>query len=74
MNDEGSYESEASSVALYRRARTLPAQIKELKAELPPKDSEGKRPPSPQLEQEIAELEKVSTFKTPCTPSKTPQD
>lgn len=44
-----------------RRARTLPDQIKELKAELPPKDSEGKRPPSPQLEQEIAELEKASS-------------
>lgn len=42
-----------------RRARTLPDQIKELKAELPPKDAEGNRPSSPQLEQEIAELEKV---------------
>lgn len=43
-----------------RRARTLPDQIKELKAELPPKDKEGNRPSSPQLEQEIADLEKVT--------------
>ena len=48
----------------YRRARTLPDQIKQLKAELPPKDKEGNRPSSPQLEAEIADLEKVSPVLT----------
>ncbi len=45
-----------------RRARTIPEQLKELKAELPAKDSEGNRPAAPQLEREIAELEKVGWF------------
>jgi hypothetical protein len=43
----------------WRRARTIPEQLKELKAELPAKDSEGNRPAAPQLEREIAELEKT---------------
>ena len=47
--------------AFCRRTRTLPDQIKELKAELPKPDSEGNRPSSPALEGEIAELEKVQS-------------
>ncbi len=41
-----------------RQTRTLPQQIKELKAELPKPDEEGNRPSSP-LDQEISELEQV---------------
>ena len=42
-----------------RKTRTLPDQIKELKAELPKPDSEGNRPSNPELEREIAALEQV---------------
>ena len=41
-----------------RQTRTIPTQIKELKAELPKPDAEGNRPSSP-LDQEISELEQV---------------
>lgn len=41
-----------------RRARTIPAEVKELKAQLPKPDAEGNRPKSP-LDQQIAELEEV---------------
>jgi hypothetical protein len=41
-----------------RRARTIPAEIKELKAQLPKADEEGKRPKSP-LDDQIAQLEQV---------------
>ncbi|EIE24936.1 hypothetical protein COCSUDRAFT_14062 [Coccomyxa subellipsoidea C-169] len=42
----------------WRRARTIPAEVKELKAQLPKPDAEGNRPSSP-LEQQIAELEET---------------
>lgn len=44
-----------------RRARLIPAEVKELKAQLPKPDAEGNRPSSP-LDQQIAELEEVSLF------------
>ena len=42
----------------WRRTRTAPEQIKELKAQLPKPDAEGKRPSSA-LDEQIAELEAV---------------
>ena len=41
-----------------RQTRTIPTQIRELKAELPKPDAEGNRASSP-LDQEISELEQV---------------
>ena len=41
-----------------RRTRTIPAEVKELKAQLPKPDAEGNRPSSP-LDAQIAELESV---------------
>ena len=43
----------------HRRARTIPAEVKELKAQLPKPDAEGNRASSP-LDAQIAELESVS--------------
>ncbi|KAK9918264.1 hypothetical protein WJX75_002697 [Coccomyxa subellipsoidea] len=40
----------------WRRARTIPAEVKELKTQLPKPDAEGNRPSSP-LDQQIADLE-----------------
>lgn len=40
----------------WRRTRTVPDEIKELKKQLPPAGEDGKRPPSP-LDAKIAELE-----------------
>lgn len=48
-----------------RQTRTLPQQIKELKAELPKPDAEGNRPSSP-LDQEISSLEQVPPMA--CSP------
>ena len=48
----------SSSISCCRQTRTIPTQIKELKAELPKPDAEGNRPSSP-LDQEISELEQV---------------
>ena len=45
-----------------RRLRLIPEQLKDLKADLPPKDSEGNRPSSPVLEAQISDLEAVSLF------------
>mmetsp|Transcript_10641 Transcript_10641/g.25229 ORF Transcript_10641/g.25229 Transcript_10641/m.25229 type:complete len:189 (-) Transcript_10641:755-1321(-) len=42
----------------WRRLRTVSADIKSMKQQLPPKDEEGKQPSSP-LEQEISQLESV---------------
>ena len=42
----------------WRRTRLIPGEIKELKAQLPPADEEGKRPPSP-IQEQIEALEKV---------------
>jgi len=41
-----------------RQTRTIPTQIRELKAELPKPDAEGNRASSP-LDQEISDLEQV---------------
>jgi hypothetical protein len=41
-----------------RRTRTIPAEVKELKAQLPKPDAEGNRPSSP-LDAQISELESV---------------
>ena len=46
-----------------RTTRTLPQQIKELKAELPKPDAEGNRASSP-LDQEISSLEQVPAMAT----------
>ena len=45
----------------WRRTRTAPEQIKELKAQLPTPDADGKRPSSA-LDGQIAELEAVGTW------------
>ncbi|KAK9823460.1 hypothetical protein WJX72_002911 [[Myrmecia] bisecta] len=42
----------------WRATRLIPQEIKQLKAQLPKPDAEGKRPPTP-LDAEIAELEQI---------------
>lgn len=49
-----------------RRLRLIPEQIKDLKSELPPKDSEGNQPSSPALEAQITDLETVCPFSLPA--------
>lgn len=43
----------------WRRTRTIPEELKELRKQLPPKDEEGKRPVT-KIDGRIAALEEVS--------------
>lgn len=52
----------------WRRTRTIPEELKELKSQLPPKDAEGNRPTS-KLDGRIAALEEVCCPKLCYVPS-----